>query len=32
MAVPTLEEIFSQLVTDRDPDSTAHQIAEVIRQ
>jgi len=32
MALPTLEEIFAQLVTDRDPESTAHQIAEVIRQ
>jgi ABC-2 type transport system ATP-binding protein len=32
MALPTLEEIFSQLVTDSDPDSTARRIAEVIRQ
>ena len=32
MALPTLEDIFSQLVTDRDPDATARQIAEVIRQ
>jgi hypothetical protein len=32
MALPTLEEIFSQLVTERDPDATARQIAEVIRQ
>ena len=32
MALPTLEEIFSQLVTDCDPDATARQIAHVIRQ
>jgi ABC-2 type transport system ATP-binding protein len=31
MALPTLEEIFSQLVTDSDPDATARQIAEVVR-
>lgn len=32
MALPTLEEIFSQLVTELDPDRTAGQIMEVIRQ
>ena len=31
MALPTLEDIFSQLVTERDPDSTARQIAQAIR-
>ncbi len=31
MALPTLEGIFSQLVTEQDPDSTARRIAEVIR-
>jgi ABC-2 type transport system ATP-binding protein len=31
MALPTLEEIFSQLATERDPDATALEIAEVIR-
>jgi ABC-2 type transport system ATP-binding protein len=32
MALPTLEEIFAQLVTERHPDVTAQQIAKVIRQ
>jgi ABC-2 type transport system ATP-binding protein len=32
MAAPTLEDIFSQLVTESDPDQTARRIAEVIRQ
>ncbi len=32
MALPTLEDIFSQLATERDPDATALEIAEVIRQ
>lgn len=32
MAVPTLEDIFAQLVTECDPDSTARRIAEAIRQ
>jgi ABC-2 type transport system ATP-binding protein len=32
MALPTLEDIFSQLATERDPDGTALEIAEVIRQ
>jgi ABC-2 type transport system ATP-binding protein len=32
MALPTLEDIFSQLVTDSDPDATARRIAEVVRQ
>ncbi len=32
MALPTLEDIFAQLVTDSDPDATARRIAEVIRQ
>ena len=32
MALPTLEEIFSQLVEETDPDATARRIAEVIRQ
>ncbi|HVN03795.1 MAG TPA: ABC transporter ATP-binding protein [Bryobacteraceae bacterium] len=32
MAVPTLEDIFSQLVTDVDPDATAREIAAVVRQ
>ena len=32
MALPTLEDIFAQLVTERDPDATAREIAEVIRQ
>jgi ABC-2 type transport system ATP-binding protein len=32
MALPTLEDIFAQLVTDSDPDATARQIAEAIRQ
>jgi ABC-2 type transport system ATP-binding protein len=32
MAAPTLEDIFAQLVTERDPDETAQRIAEVIRQ
>jgi ABC-2 type transport system ATP-binding protein len=32
MALPTLEKIFSQLVTQSDPDTTARQIAEVVRQ
>jgi ABC-2 type transport system ATP-binding protein len=31
MALPTLEEIFSQLASDQDPDATAGQILEVIR-
>jgi ABC-2 type transport system ATP-binding protein len=31
MALPTLEDIFAQLVTDRDPDATAREIAAVIR-
>ncbi len=31
MALPTLEDIFSQLVTDSDPDATARRIAEVVR-
>jgi ABC-2 type transport system ATP-binding protein len=30
MALPTLEDIFAQLVTDSDPDDTARQIAEVV--
>jgi len=32
MALPTLEDIFSQLVTDTDPDAIARRIAEVVRQ
>ena len=32
MALPTLEDIFGQLVTDRDPEETARQIAETVRQ
>ncbi len=32
MALPTLEDIFAQLVDECDPDATARQIAEVIRQ
>jgi ABC-2 type transport system ATP-binding protein len=32
MALPTLEDIFAQLVTQSDPDATARQIAEVVRQ
>ena len=32
MALPTLEDIFAQLVTDRDPDVTARRIAETVRQ
>jgi len=32
MALPTLEDIFAQRVTECDPDSTARQIAETIRQ
>ena len=32
MALPTLEDIFSQLATERDPDEAALEIAEVIRQ
>ena len=32
MALPTLEDIFSQLVTVSDPDETARRIAEVVRQ
>ena len=32
MALPALEDIFSQLVTEGNPDETARQIAEVIRQ
>jgi len=32
MALPTLEDIFAQLVTDRDPDATARRIAETVRQ
>jgi len=32
MAAPTLEDIFAQLVSEQDPESTARQIAEVIRQ
>jgi ABC-2 type transport system ATP-binding protein len=32
MALPTLEEIFAQLVTDQNPEETAHEIMEVIRQ
>jgi ABC-2 type transport system ATP-binding protein len=32
MALSTLEDIFSQLATERDPDATALEIAEVIRQ
>jgi ABC-2 type transport system ATP-binding protein len=32
MALPTLEEIFSQLATERDPDEAALEIEEVIRQ
>jgi ABC-2 type transport system ATP-binding protein len=32
MALPTLEDIFSQLVTEEDPDMTARRIAEVVRQ
>jgi ABC-2 type transport system ATP-binding protein len=32
MALPTLEDIFAQLVSDSDPDVTARQIAEVVRQ
>jgi ABC-2 type transport system ATP-binding protein len=31
MALPTLEEIFSQLITETDPDATARRIAEVVR-
>jgi ABC-2 type transport system ATP-binding protein len=31
MALPTLEDIFSQLASDRNPNATARQIAEVIR-
>ncbi|MGA2134820.1 MAG: ABC transporter ATP-binding protein [Bryobacteraceae bacterium] len=31
MALPTLEDIFAQLVTDSDPDETARRIAEVVR-
>ena len=31
MALPTLEDIFAQLVTDTAPDATARQIAEVVR-
>jgi ABC-2 type transport system ATP-binding protein len=31
MALPTLEDIFAQLVTQSDPDATARQIAEVVR-
>ena len=31
MALPTLEDIFSQLAADRDPNATARQIAQVIR-
>jgi hypothetical protein len=32
MALPTLEEIFAQLVTQSDPDAIALRIAEVVRQ
>jgi ABC-2 type transport system ATP-binding protein len=32
MALPTLEDIFAQLVTQSDRDATARQIAEVVRQ
>jgi ABC-2 type transport system ATP-binding protein len=32
MALPTLEDIFAQLVVECDPDATAREIAEVIRQ
>lgn len=32
MALPTLEDIFAQLVTDTDPDARARQIAAVVRQ
>jgi ABC-2 type transport system ATP-binding protein len=31
MALPTLEDIFSQLASDSNPNATARQIAEVIR-
>jgi len=31
MELPTLEDIFAQLVTEQDPDATARQIAETIR-
>jgi ABC-2 type transport system ATP-binding protein len=32
MSLPTLEDIFAQLVTQSDPDATARRIAEVVRQ
>jgi len=32
MEIPTLEGIFSQLASEGDPDSTAHEILEVLRQ
>jgi ABC-2 type transport system ATP-binding protein len=32
MALPTLEDIFAQLVTESDPGETARRIAEVVRQ